>query len=39
MVMLVALVSGVVIHRKIFREFFTFRPDAISCAALSTFTT
>ena len=26
LVMLVALVSGVVIHRKIFREFFTFRP-------------
>ncbi|MEM1436426.1 MAG: PepSY-associated TM helix domain-containing protein [Pseudomonadota bacterium] len=26
MVMLAALVSGVVIHRKIFREFFTFRP-------------
>lgn len=25
-VMLAALVSGVVIHRKIFREFFTFRP-------------
>lgn len=25
--MLAALVSGVVIHRKIFREFFTFRPD------------
>ncbi|MCU1718108.1 PepSY-associated TM helix domain-containing protein [Pseudomonas sp. 5P_3.1_Bac2] len=24
--MLVALVSGVVIHRKVFREFFTFRP-------------
>lgn len=24
--MLIALVSGVVIHRKIFREFFTFRP-------------
>jgi len=24
--MLVALVSGVIIHRKIFREFFTFRP-------------
>lgn len=24
--MLVALISGVVIHRKIFREFFTFRP-------------
>jgi uncharacterized iron-regulated membrane protein len=27
LVMLVALVSGVVIHRKIFREFFTFRPQ------------
>jgi uncharacterized iron-regulated membrane protein len=27
LVMLVALVSGVVIHRKLFREFFTFRPD------------
>jgi uncharacterized iron-regulated membrane protein len=27
LVMLVALVSGVIIHRKIFREFFTFRPD------------
>ncbi|WP_089417811.1 PepSY-associated TM helix domain-containing protein [Vitreoscilla filiformis] len=26
-VMLAALVSGVVIHRKIFREFFTFRPQ------------
>ncbi|MGB3070234.1 MAG: PepSY-associated TM helix domain-containing protein [Ottowia sp.] len=26
LVMLVALVSGVVMHRKIFREFFTFRP-------------
>ncbi|MEZ5704885.1 MAG: PepSY-associated TM helix domain-containing protein [Burkholderiaceae bacterium] len=26
MVMLAALVSGVVIHRKVFREFFTFRP-------------
>ncbi|MES1263688.1 MAG: PepSY-associated TM helix domain-containing protein, partial [Peristeroidobacter soli] len=26
MMMLVALVSGVVMHRKIFREFFTFRP-------------
>lgn len=26
MVMLVAIVSGVVIHKKIFREFFTFRP-------------
>jgi len=26
MVMLIALVSGVVMHRKIFREFFTFRP-------------
>jgi uncharacterized iron-regulated membrane protein len=25
--MLAALVSGVVMHRKIFREFFTFRPD------------
>lgn len=27
LVMLVALVSGVVMHRKLFREFFTFRPD------------
>ncbi|HMN43183.1 MAG TPA: PepSY-associated TM helix domain-containing protein [Povalibacter sp.] len=27
LVMLAALVSGVVIHRKIFREFFTFRPN------------
>ncbi len=27
MMMLVALVSGVVMHRKIFREFFTFRPE------------
>lgn len=27
LVMLAALVSGVVMHRKIFREFFTFRPD------------
>lgn len=27
LVMLVALVSGVVVHRKIFREFFTFRPQ------------
>ncbi len=26
-VMLVALVSGVIIHRRIFREFFTFRPQ------------
>jgi uncharacterized iron-regulated membrane protein len=26
LVMLAALVSGVVIHRKVFREFFTFRP-------------
>ncbi len=26
LVMLVALISGVVIHRKVFREFFTFRP-------------
>ncbi|KQP19995.1 PepSY domain-containing protein [Pseudorhodoferax sp. Leaf267] len=26
LVMLVALVSGVVMHRKLFREFFTFRP-------------
>ncbi len=27
LVMLAALVSGVVMHRKLFREFFTFRPD------------
>lgn len=27
LVMLAALVSGVVMHRRIFREFFTFRPD------------
>lgn len=27
LVMMAALVSGVVIHRKIFREFFTFRPE------------
>ena len=27
LVMLAALVSGVIMHRKIFREFFTFRPD------------
>lgn len=27
LMMLVALVSGVVMHRKLFREFFTFRPD------------
>lgn len=27
LMMLAALVSGVVMHRKIFREFFTFRPD------------
>jgi uncharacterized iron-regulated membrane protein len=27
MTMLIALVSGVVMHRKFFREFFTFRPD------------
>jgi uncharacterized iron-regulated membrane protein len=27
MAMLAALVSGVVMHRRIFREFFTFRPD------------
>ena len=26
-VMLVGLVSGIVIHKKIFKEFFTFRPD------------
>ncbi|WP_421020983.1 PepSY-associated TM helix domain-containing protein, partial [Klebsiella pneumoniae] len=26
LIMLVALVSGVVMHRKIFRELFTFRP-------------
>lgn len=27
MIMLAALVSGVIIHRKVFREFFTFRPQ------------
>jgi uncharacterized iron-regulated membrane protein len=27
LIMLVALVSGVVVHRKLFREFFTFRPE------------
>jgi uncharacterized iron-regulated membrane protein len=27
MAMLVLLIAGVVIHRKVFREFFTFRPD------------
>lgn len=27
MMMLVALVSGVIMHRKLFREFFTFRPQ------------
>jgi uncharacterized iron-regulated membrane protein len=27
LVMLAALVSGVIMHRKLFREFFTFRPD------------
>ena len=27
LVMLAALVSGVVMHRRLFREFFTFRPD------------
>ncbi|HEY7772218.1 MAG TPA: PepSY-associated TM helix domain-containing protein [Marinagarivorans sp.] len=27
LIMLAALISGVVIHRKIFREFFTFRPN------------
>ena len=27
MIMLAALVSGIIIHRKIFREFFTFRPQ------------
>lgn len=27
LVMLIALISGVVIHRKLFREFFTFRPE------------
>jgi uncharacterized iron-regulated membrane protein len=27
MVMLAALISGVIIHRKVFREFFTFRPQ------------
>jgi uncharacterized iron-regulated membrane protein len=27
LVMLAALISGVVMHRKLFREFFTFRPD------------
>jgi uncharacterized iron-regulated membrane protein len=30
LVMLVALLSGVVIHRKLFRELFTFRPDKSS---------
>ncbi|MFT4101505.1 MAG: PepSY-associated TM helix domain-containing protein [Burkholderiaceae bacterium] len=30
LMMLVALVSGVVLHRKIFREFFTFRPKKAS---------
>ena len=30
MVMLVTLVSGVVIHRRIFKDFFTFRPTASS---------
>ncbi len=30
LVMLAALVSGVVMHRKIFREFFTFRPGKTS---------
>ncbi|NYE24063.1 PepSY-associated TM helix domain-containing protein [Pigmentiphaga litoralis] len=27
MAMLVLLIAGIVIHRKVFREFFTFRPD------------
>ena len=27
LIMLVALVTGVIMHRKFFREFFTFRPD------------
>lgn len=27
MIMMAALVSGVIIHRKVFREFFTFRPQ------------
>ncbi|PJK01982.1 peptidase [Lysobacteraceae bacterium NML03-0222] len=27
MVMLLALISGVILHRKLFRELFTFRPD------------
>lgn len=26
LVMLVALVTGVIMHRKVFKEFFTFRP-------------
>ena len=39
MAMLAAIVSGVVMHRKIFREFFTFRPGRSCCAARSTFTT
>lgn len=30
LVMLVALVSGVIMHRKFFREFFTFRPNKAS---------
>lgn len=35
LVMMVALVSGVVMHRKIFREFFTFRPKkAVSRSSL-----
>ena len=39
MAMLAAIVSGVVMHRKIFREFFTFRPGRSCCAARSTCTT
>lgn len=30
MVMLVALVTGLVIHRRIFKDFFTFRPQSLS---------
>lgn len=34
LVMLVALVTGVIMHRKLFREFFTFRPDRHSQRSL-----
>ena len=32
MCMLVALISGVVVHKRIFKDFFTFRPGRASAA-------